>query len=225
VAALTGRQQQQVRTGDRHRYFIRTLCTCVRVITIIPRYNEIESLPLALARLRAAVPASDVLIVDDNSPDGTGDLADRATAEDDQVHVLHRTGKEGLGAACIAGFRWGLERDYDVLVEIVEINADGSHKPEQLQSLLDAVDRADLVTGSRWVGGGGGPGGGGGGPGGTGGGLAWTSPGGRTYRTPPEPPPTESGLRSTRQVLHDLDAALQTRPHPEPEPDSEPPPI
>ncbi|KNC19510.1 dolichol-phosphate mannosyltransferase [Arthrobacter sp. RIT-PI-e] len=123
----------------------------MRVVTIIPTYNEIESLPLTLARLRAAVPDSDVLIVDDNSPDGTGELADRAAADDQSVHVLHRTGKEGLGAAYIAGFRWGLERGYDVLVEM---DADGSHRPEQLQSLLDAVDRADLVIGSRWVRGG-----------------------------------------------------------------------
>ncbi|WP_434994322.1 polyprenol monophosphomannose synthase [Arthrobacter sp. Ld5] len=123
----------------------------MRVLTIIPTYNEIESLPVTLARLRAAVPASDVLVVDDNSPDGTGDLADRAAAADDQVHVLHRRGKEGLGAAYIAGFRWGLERDYDVLVEM---DADGSHRPEQLQGLLDAVHRADLVIGSRWVRGG-----------------------------------------------------------------------
>lgn len=123
----------------------------MRVVTIIPTYNEIESLPLTLGRLRAAVPSSDVLIVDDNSPDGTGDLADRAAAGDDQVHVLHRTGKEGLGAAYIAGFRWAMERKYDLLVEM---DADGSHRPEQLQSLLDVVDEADLVIGSRWVKGG-----------------------------------------------------------------------
>lgn len=123
----------------------------MRVVTIIPTYNEIESLPLTLGRLRAAVPSSDVLIVDDNSPDGTGDLADRAAAADDQVHVLHRTGKEGLGAAYIAGFRWAMERKYDLLVEM---DADGSHRPEQLQSLLDVVDEADLVIGSRWVRGG-----------------------------------------------------------------------
>jgi dolichol-phosphate mannosyltransferase len=123
----------------------------LRVLTIIPTFNEIESLPLTLGRLREAVPASDVLIVDDNSPDGTGDLADGAAAEDPQVFVLHRKGKEGLGAAYIAGFRWGLERDYDLLVEM---DADGSHRPEQLQSLLDAVDGADLVIGSRWVPGG-----------------------------------------------------------------------
>lgn len=123
----------------------------MRVVTIIPTYNEIESLPLTLGRLRAAVPSSDVLIVDDNSPDGTGELADRAAAADSQVHVLHRTGKEGLGAAYIAGFRWGMERGYDLLVEM---DADGSHRPEQLQSLLDVVDEADLVIGSRWVRGG-----------------------------------------------------------------------
>ncbi len=123
----------------------------MRVVTIIPTYNEIESLPRTLARLRAAVPSCDVLIVDDSSPDGTGELADEAAAADDQVHVLHRPGKEGLGAAYIAGFRWALSREYDVLVEM---DADGSHRPEQLQGLLDAVDGADLVIGSRWVKGG-----------------------------------------------------------------------
>ncbi len=123
----------------------------MRVLTIIPTFNEIESLPLTLGRLRKAVPTSDVLIVDDNSPDGTGALADQAAAADSQVFVLHRKGKEGLGAAYIAGFRWGLERGYDVLVEM---DADGSHKPEQLPSLLEAVAGADLVIGSRWVPGG-----------------------------------------------------------------------
>jgi dolichol-phosphate mannosyltransferase len=123
----------------------------LRVLTIIPTFNEIESLPLTLGRLREAVPASDVLVVDDNSPDGTGNFADEAAAADPQVFVLHRTGKAGLGAAYIAGFRWGLERGYDVLVEM---DADGSHRPEQLQALLDAVDGADLVIGSRWVPGG-----------------------------------------------------------------------
>ncbi len=123
----------------------------MRVLTIIPTFNEIESLPLTLGRLREAVPASDVLVVDDNSPDGTGNFADEAAAADPQVFVLHRTGKAGLGAAYIAGFRWGLERGYDVLVEM---DADGSHRPEQLQALLDAVDGADLVIGSRWVPGG-----------------------------------------------------------------------
>lgn len=124
----------------------------MRVLTIIPTYNEIESLPKTLQRLRAAVPDSDVLIADDNSPDGTGAYADEIAAVDPQVHVLHRKGKEGLGAAYIAGFRWGLERNYDILVEM---DADGSHKPEQLPLLLAAAEAgADLVIGSRWVAGG-----------------------------------------------------------------------
>jgi len=124
----------------------------VRVLTIIPTYNEIESLPKTLQRLRTAVPDSDVLIADDNSPDGTGAYADEQAARDPQVHVLHRKGKEGLGAAYIAGFRWGLENGYDILVEM---DADGSHKPEQLPLLLEASKAgADLVIGSRWVPGG-----------------------------------------------------------------------
>jgi dolichol-phosphate mannosyltransferase len=130
--------------NERHR--------SVRVLTIIPTYNELESLPKTLARLRAAVPDSDVLIADDNSPDGTGTLADTFAAADPAVHVLHRQGKEGLGAAYIAGFRWGLDAGYDVLVEM---DADGSHRPEQLPSLLAALEQgADLVLGSRWVAGG-----------------------------------------------------------------------
>jgi len=125
----------------------------VRVVTIIPTYNELESLPITMGRLRAAVPDSDVLVVDDNSPDGTGDLVDRMAAEDPRIHVLHRTGKAGLGAAYLAGFRWALDRGYDVLVEL---DADGSHKPEQLPLLLAEIPKgADLVIGSRWVKGGG----------------------------------------------------------------------
>lgn len=121
-------------------------------LTIIPTYNEIESLPKTLARLRKAAPEVDVLIADDNSPDGTGTLADELAAEDPAVHVLHRKGKEGLGAAYLAGFAWGLERGYDVLIEM---DADGSHQPEQLPSLLKAIDDgADVVQGSRWVRGG-----------------------------------------------------------------------
>jgi dolichol-phosphate mannosyltransferase len=124
----------------------------VRVLTIIPTYNEIESLPRTLDRLRAVAPATDVLVVDDNSPDGTGAAADTVAAADSAVHVLHRQGKEGLGAAYIAGFRWGLDAGYDVLVEM---DADGSHQPEELQRLLDALDRgADMVKGSRWIRGG-----------------------------------------------------------------------
>ena len=124
----------------------------MRVVTIIPTYNELESLPITVGRLRAAVPDSDVLIVDDNSPDGTGALADKMAAEDNAIHVMHRTGKEGLGAAYLAGFRWALDEGYDVLVEM---DADGSHKPEQLPTLLAEIPKgADLVIGSRWVKGG-----------------------------------------------------------------------
>lgn len=123
----------------------------VRILTIIPTYNEIEALPITVDRLRAAVPESDVLIVDDNSPDGTGELADEMQSADPQIHVLHRRAKNGLGGAYIAGFRWGLERDYDVLIEL---DADGSHQPEQLPDLIEEIDEADLVIGSRWVPGG-----------------------------------------------------------------------
>lgn len=124
----------------------------VRVLTVIPTYNEIKSLPVVMHRLRQAVPDAHVLVVDDNSPDGTGELADRMAAEDANVHVLHRTEKNGLGGAYLAGFAWGLEHGYEVLVEM---DADGSHQPEQLPLLLKAVeDGADLAIGSRYVPGG-----------------------------------------------------------------------
>ena len=105
------------------------------VLVIIPTYNEAENIGPIVARLRAAVPDADVLIADDNSPDGTGRLADDLAAADDHVHVLHRKAKEGLGATYVASFRWGLERGYGVLVEH---DADGSHQPEQLPSMLRA---------------------------------------------------------------------------------------
>ncbi len=122
-----------------------------RVLVIIPTYNERENLESIVARVRAAVPAVEVLVADDSSPDGTGEIADRLAAEDDQVHVLHRSAKEGLGAAYIAGFHWGIERNFDVLVEM---DADGSHQPEELPRLLSALETNDLVIGSRWVSGG-----------------------------------------------------------------------
>ncbi len=123
-----------------------------KVLVIIPTYNEAENIELITRRLRVAVPSVHILVADDNSPDGTGDIADQLAADDDHIHVLHRKGKEGLSAAYIASFRWGLERDYDVLVEF---DADGSHQPEQLHRLLDAlVAGADMVKGSRWVKGG-----------------------------------------------------------------------
>ncbi len=123
----------------------------MKILTIIPTFNEIDTLPTTVRRLRQAVAHSDVLIVDDNSPDGTGEYADQLAAGDEQISVLHRKAKTGLGGAYIAGFRWGMERGYDVLVEL---DADGSHQPEQLPELLERIDEADLVIGSRWVRGG-----------------------------------------------------------------------
>ncbi|WP_274542913.1 polyprenol monophosphomannose synthase [Kocuria sp. HSID16901] len=124
----------------------------LKTLTVIPTFNEIEALPVVMKRLRAAQPEVHVLVVDDNSPDGTGQLADRLAAEDSLIHVLHREGKGGLGAAYIAGFKWGLERGYDVLVEM---DADCSHRPEELGGLLEAVEQgADLAIGSRYVPGG-----------------------------------------------------------------------
>lgn len=121
------------------------------ILVIIPTYNEIENVERITGRVRAAVPEAHVLIADDNSPDGTGARADVLAAADEHVHVMHRLGKEGLAAAYMAGFAWGLERGYEVLVEM---DADGSHQPEQLPLLLDALRDGDLVLGSRWVPGG-----------------------------------------------------------------------
>ncbi|GAA0807237.1 polyprenol monophosphomannose synthase [Spirilliplanes yamanashiensis] len=122
-----------------------------RVVVIIPTYNEADNIRLITGRLRAAVPAVDVLIADDNSPDGTGAIADELAAADPRIHVLHRPGKQGLGAAYLHGFRWAKEHDYDA---VVEMDADGSHAPEELHRLLDAARDADVVIGSRWVPGG-----------------------------------------------------------------------
>jgi len=121
------------------------------VLVVIPTYNERDNIESIISRLQAALPKTHVLVVDDNSPDGTGEIADGLAKDDDRVHVLHRTEKVGLGAAYVAGFRWGLERDYAVLVEM---DADGSHAPEDLPRLLDALSDADLVIGSRYVTGG-----------------------------------------------------------------------
>jgi dolichol-phosphate mannosyltransferase len=122
-----------------------------QVAVVVPTYNERENLESAVSRVRDAVPDADLLIVDDNSPDGTGELADKLAARDPHIHVMHRAGKAGLGAAYIAGFKWALERDYGVMVEM---DADGSHQPEDLPRLLTALDQADLVVGSRWIPGG-----------------------------------------------------------------------
>lgn len=122
-----------------------------RIVIVIPTYNERENLLWIVGRLRKAVPQADVLVVDDSSPDGTGTLADELAEADSQVTVLHRTEKTGLGAAYLAGFAIALDRGYDV---IGEMDADGSHQPEQLPRLLAALADADLVLGSRWVPGG-----------------------------------------------------------------------
>lgn len=122
-----------------------------RVAVLIPTYNERDNLPLIVERVRESVPAADVVVLDDNSPDGTGEVADAMAAADPQVTVIHRQGKEGLGAAYLAGFRWALERGYDA---IVEMDADGSHRPEHLSHMLDVAADADLVIGSRYVRGG-----------------------------------------------------------------------
>jgi dolichol-phosphate mannosyltransferase len=125
--------------------------TLGRVLVVIPTYNERDNLEVVAGRLRTAVPDAHLLVVDDNSPDGTGKLADELAEHDDHVHVLHRSGKNGLGAAYVAGFRWAREHEYDV---VVEMDADGSHAPEQLPRLLAALENADLVLGSRYVPGG-----------------------------------------------------------------------
>jgi len=118
---------------------------------VIPTYNERENLPWVIGRLRRSCPSVEVLVVDDQSPDGTGRVADELAAADDHVHVLHRTAKGGLGAAYLAGFAWALEHGYDV---VGEMDADGSHQPEQLHRLLEGLLGADLVIGSRWIPGG-----------------------------------------------------------------------
>ena len=122
-----------------------------RCVMVMPTYNEAENIEWIVGRLREAQPGVDVMIVDDNSPDGTGDIADRLACEDEAVTVVHRTEKAGLGAAYLHGFAEALAAGYDV---IGEMDADGSHQPEQLHRLLDALRTADLVIGSRYVPGG-----------------------------------------------------------------------
>jgi dolichol-phosphate mannosyltransferase len=122
-----------------------------RLLIVVPTYDEADNVAWLVGRILASVSHADVLVVDDSSPDGTGAIADRMAAEEPRVHVLHRPTKEGLGKAYLAGFRWALARDYDV---VGEIDADGSHQPEQLPRLLTALEDADLVIGSRWVPGG-----------------------------------------------------------------------
>ncbi len=118
-----------------------------RALVVMPTYNESANLPLIVPQILAEDSRLDVLIVDDNSPDGTGQLADQMAAADTRVHVLHRPGKGGLGKAYLAGFRWALERDYEL---VFEMDADFSHDPKFLADFLRAVEDADLVIGSRY---------------------------------------------------------------------------
>ncbi len=123
-------------------------------LVIVPTYNEAENVRTIAAAVLGALPDAHLLVVDDASPDGTADLVRQLAATDDRVHLLERSGKLGLGTAYVAGFRWGLERGYTLLVEM---DADGSHPADRLPALVAAVDGADdvlLAIGSRWVPGG-----------------------------------------------------------------------
>ena len=122
------------------------------VLIIIPTYNERENLAALLDAVFAQVPRVDVLVVDDSSPDGTGEIADELAAREPRIHVMHRTEKEGLGKAYVAGFKWALARHYRF---VFEMDCDFSHRPEHLPEFLEAVEGADLVLGSRRVEGGG----------------------------------------------------------------------
>lgn len=118
-----------------------------RVLVVVPTYNERVNVPLIVPAILGQDPRIEVLVVDDSSPDGTGELADQLAAENPRVHVLHRSQKEGLGKAYIAGFRWALDHGYDL---IFEMDADFSHDPRFLPTFLDAIQDADLVIGSRY---------------------------------------------------------------------------
>ena len=119
-----------------------------KVLVIVPTYNERESLPVIISGIRHAEPDVHTLIADDNSPDGTGEVADGLSAQDHLVHVLHRTVKAGLGAAYLDAFGWAKSNGYDV---VVEMDADGSHRPQDLTKILDALTNNDVVLGSRWI--------------------------------------------------------------------------
>src|SRR5258708_5421786 len=121
-----------------------------RTLVVVPTYNERENLPPLVQRLLALPVPVDVLIVDDNSPDGTGKIADDLAAQRAAVHVLHRTEKDGLGRAYIAGFKWALERGYEF---VFELDGDFSHNPDDVPAFLEAAREADLVLGSRYIGG------------------------------------------------------------------------
>ena len=122
-----------------------------RTLVIIPTFNEYENLPLIISGIQEQLPAVDILVADDNSPDGTGKLAAQIASANPHIHVLHRQAKQGLGAAYLAGFDWAKNQNYDV---VVEMDADGSHRPVDLVKVLTALNDADVVLGSRWIKGG-----------------------------------------------------------------------
>ena len=119
-----------------------------RVLVIVPTYNEAKNLPQIVPEILRQDPRLEVLVVDDNSPDGTGDIADRLAQDKSRVHVLHRPAKEGLGRAYLAGFRWGLQQGYQAMFEM---DADFSHDPAFLPHFLEAIKDADLILGSRYA--------------------------------------------------------------------------
>lgn len=123
----------------------------MKTLIIIPTYNELENIPSLLKEVFSNAPTTDVLIVDDNSPDGTGELAEKMRTEDPRIHVLHRSGKLGLGTAYIAGFKYAIAHGYDAAFEM---DADFSHDPRYLPDFLAKIEQADLVIGSRYIKGG-----------------------------------------------------------------------
>lgn len=123
----------------------------MKTLVMMPTYNEIETLERSVLELFRHNPAVELLIIDDNSPDGTGALAQRLADSEPRAHVLHRHGKEGLGKAYLAGMAWGLEQGYELLVQM---DADGSHRAEDLPKLLKVAKAEELVIGSRWIAGG-----------------------------------------------------------------------
>src|SRR5437762_11926108 len=127
----------------------------MKTLIIIPTYNEYENLPPLLEAIFSYVPQTDILIVDDNSPDGTGELADKIALTDKRVHAINRTGKLGLGTAYVTGFKYALAHDYDAAFEM---DADFSHDPQYLPYFLQAIEQAHVVIGSRYVRGGNTPG-------------------------------------------------------------------
>ena len=121
-----------------------------RALVLIPTYNEAANLPLILPQVLAQDPRLEVLVIDDGSPDGTGQLADEIARTNPRVHVVHRPSKLGLGTAYIAGFQWALQQDYEY---VFEMDADFSHDPMHLKQFLKEIEHADLVLGSRYLGG------------------------------------------------------------------------